>query len=237
MMDKQGFRHAWLLAVLITVSLACQVLSDIGERVQQTRNQVESAATDIKQGRNFLGTARSIATQVGNSEMLQTAMALATELGESGLLETARAFATEQGPGLIETVQGFATQQGPGLVETAQALATQHGPGLLETAQAVATQAARASGNPPADIPLIEGEKEMLFASSELVSYTTGLTFQEVLQFYKAQMPANGWEKIEQGWVETGNTAVLQFEKPDRKAVVTLNADGRTIVIITIQPN
>ncbi|UCH61222.1 MAG: hypothetical protein JSV61_07000, partial [Anaerolineales bacterium] len=154
---------------------------------------------------------------------VQTAQALATEVGDSGLLETAQAYATEQGPALLAT---------------AQALATEQGPGLRETTQALATQAALNLGGAPEDIPVVEGERQNFIASSQLVSYFTRLDFQQVVDFYQAQMPANGWSLLEEGIVQAENTATLNYVKADRLASVTLTVnplDNQTIVVITIQ--
>ncbi len=235
----------------ILASMACSLVSGIGEQFIGTKNTAESVATDIRQGMDVVSTARAVITQVGGNKFLQTAQAAATEFGDSGLLQTAQAIATEHGPelmstaraaatehpGLVETARAAVTQQVPGLLETAGAFATEQGPGLMETAQAAATQFAGGMDQAPQDIPFVDGEKENLFASAGLVSYFTAQTFQEVLEFYKIHMPVNNWNNIVEGGLETANTAVLIFDKEDRKALVTLSVnplDGKTIVLITI---
>jgi len=150
-----------------------------------------------------------------------TIQALATQADESGLLATAQAFATAQGPGLVQTALAVATQQGPGILSTAQTYITQLAP-----------------GNAPADIPVIEGNKEMFFQSNALVSYVIGQPIAEVVEFYKDQMPANGWTKLEREWLESPAAANLVFEKPDRRASVVLTVSsggGDTIVLVTIE--
>lgn len=153
-MQTGKLRYLWLLSVILIFVFACRVFSGVQERVDKTRSTAESVATDIQQGRDLVGTARAITTQVGGPGLIQTAQALATQADESGLLSTAQAFATEQGPGLIETVLAVATQEGPAILETAQAYITQSSP-----------------GNAPEDIPIIDGQKEMFFQSSQLISY------------------------------------------------------------------
>jgi len=153
--------------------------------------------------------------------MVGTIQALATEADESGLLATAQAFATAQGPGLVQTALAVATQQGPEILSTAQTYITQLAP-----------------GNAPADIPVIEGDKQMSFQSNALVSYVIGKPIADVVEFYKEQMPANGWTKREQEWLESPAAANLVYEKPDRRASVVLSVSpggGETIVLITIE--
>jgi len=221
---------------MIILTIACQALGGIGERADTVRSTAVSIATDVQEGRDLLGTVRAITTQVGGSGLMQTAQALATQADESGLLSTAQAFATEQGPGLMATAQAFATDQGPGLIETVMAVATQEGPGMIATARAYITQSAQ--GGAPADIPLIEGEKEMFYQSPEMVSYVTPMLYTQAVEFYKNQMPLNGWSKVELDWVETEAVANLQFEKPDRRASVVLttaSGGAKTTVLITIE--
>jgi hypothetical protein len=240
-----------VILFFIFASLACSLVTGIGEQITETKNTAEAVATDFRQGMDAVGTARAIITQVGGNNLLQTAQAAATELGDSGLLQTAQAVATEYGPellntaraaatehpGLVETARAAVTQQAPGFLETARAVASDQAPGLLETARAAATQIAGSIGQIPGDIPLVDGQKDNLFSSDGLVTYFTALTFNEVLDFYKIHMPLNEWSKIAEGSLETTDTAVLIYDKPDRKAIVTLSVnplDDHTIVLITI---
>jgi hypothetical protein len=99
-MNTKPYRFAWFIVLLISASLACQLVSRIGE----TKSTVEAAATEAKGGLGLLGTAEAAVTEVGGSSLVQTAIAAVTE----------------QAPGLVETAQSFATEQGPELLETAQ---------------------------------------------------------------------------------------------------------------------
>ena len=232
-MHFRNFRNVWLIMILLSTTLACQLVSKIGE----TREKVEAAATDAKAGLNTLGTARALVTQVGSSAMLKTAQALATEVGESGLLQTAIAVATEEGPSAIETAKAFATQEGPSLQETAKAFATQEGPGLEKTAEAALTQIAGSMGEPPDDIPIIEGEKENLITGEFAVSYSISMSIEDVANFYKSEMPKEGWRLVEQGHLESESMVALNYEKQGRSAgitIITSPINQQTLVFILI---
>jgi hypothetical protein len=227
-----------ILAYIVTFTMACSLVSGIGDRFSETKEKAQSVATQVQEGHDLLGTAQTIATEVGNSELIVTAQALATEVGDSGLLETAQAFATEQGPRLIGTVQSIATQEGPNLVETARALATQEGPRIKATAQAIATKAAQTFGEAPPDIPVIGGDKENFIGSPELVSYITPLPIDQTLEFYIREMPGVGWSALPDDWFESENLAVLNYIKADRLVSITLSTlpfGDQTVVMITIQ--
>jgi hypothetical protein len=149
-----------------------------------------------------------------------------------GVIETIRAVATQSGP-MLATLRAFATQQAP-LLETAKAFATEQGPEMLETVQAAATEFA--FGELPADIPVVDRATTTAFVSSNLlVSYTTSLSFASVLDFYKQNMPANGWSAMSGERYETDTSALTKYEKADRVASVSINlVDGQTVVLITI---
>jgi cytochrome c551/c552 len=236
-MRSQIFRVVLVITLLLGGSMACSLFSGISEQVSDVRATVDSAATAVQKGQDVIATVQSAATEVMGSGFAQTVEAVATQQGP-GLIATAQAFATEQGPGFIETAQAFATQEGPGFIETAQAFATQEGPGLLETAQAMATAVAGSNQAPPEDIPIVSGTTENLYTTDEIVTYITPLDFQSVLAFYQQEMPANGWEADSTNTALTANTAVLQYDKVDRHATITLSeSDGKTVVLIIITSN
>lgn len=222
MMKNDVLKLIILISIFVVASLACNAVTGITDQVSGARATVGSVATQVQSGRELVGTARAIATLAGESGLIGTAQAIASEVGNSGLLETAVAFATQEGPGLVETIQSVATEEGPSLVETSQA---------------VATQIAGGFGEAPEDIPVIDPQPENFFASDIAVSYITEFPYAEVVQFYKNEMPANGWEAVDQGWVESESVAVLQYRKINREVSITLSsnpADGKTIVLITI---
>lgn len=161
-------------------------------------------------------------TQAGDA--LQTAQALGTELATSGALETVQAVVTEGG--LEQTAEAFATEVESG--------------GFAETAEAIATQSAGGGGvtfgDVPADVPVLEDPKD-LFGMESIVSYSTSLEYNAVLEFYKKEMPANGWTvDTSQTSVETTDAAVLYYVKDGRAATVTLSTSaGQTFVQVLIQ--
>lgn len=227
-----------IVAFLVSFTLSCNLVNRIGDRFTDSQETVQSVATQIQDGRDLLGTAQSIATDVGNNGLVATAQALATEVGESGFLGTAQAFATEQGSLLLSTVESIATQEAPGLIETAQALATQKAPSIKATAQAIATKAAQTFGEAPPDIPVLGGDKENFIGSPELVSYITPLPIDQTLEFYLREMPSLGWNEIPEDSFESENLVVLNYIKADRTVAITLSTTpigNQTIVLVTIQ--
>jgi hypothetical protein len=222
-MHRNMYRIAWIISLLVSATLGCGLFSAVGERISGAKATVGAVATDVQTGRDVLGTARAIVTDVGGSGLLETAQALATGVGDSGFLSTAQAFATEQGPELMATLQAFATDQGPGLMETAQAMGTAAAPLL---------------GEAPEDIPIVQGELENLVSTRLLVTYGTALDSKLVVDFYNNEMAANGWTKINEEALGDAIT-LLTFEKPGRLASVTVTSNlgtSKTMVVIAIQP-
>lgn len=148
-------------------------------------------------------------------------------------LQTAQAAASEV-QGLATQAQAFATQ--------AEALATQiEQSGLQETAQALATQAESGTlvvpgqGETPEDIPLLE-DRQNFVGGANYVTYTTGADYQTVVDFYKKEMPAQGWTASGDA-MEFSGIATLSYSKDNRQAqVVIAGAEGQTSVVITITP-
>ncbi|MCS6909500.1 MAG: hypothetical protein NZM11_02880 [Anaerolineales bacterium] len=141
----------------------------------------------------------------------------------------------------MATAQAIATEAAKAgeLFGTAQAMATEISPdGIAATVQAMATQALSGLSTPPPDIPIVEGvETENVFAMENLLSYSTSLSFAEVVAFYKKAMPDNGWEFQEDGSIEMSELAVLNFTRADRDAVVNINvnpADKQTVVSVVV---
>ncbi len=223
-MQAKSNRYVLMLALLLFIGLGCNLFSGISERYNETKATAEHVATQVQEGREMVATVQGLATEVGESGLLATVQAVATDVDESGLYETAQAFATEQGPVLLGTARAIATQEGPGMIATIQALATDFSESL---------------GEAPADIPIVGGEIDNLIESSETVSYITPLPFDLVLGFYKNEMPLLGWAPVETGTFEAEHTAVLHFDKPDRRTSITLTTNpltDQTIVLVTIQP-
>jgi hypothetical protein len=108
---------------------------------------------------------------------------------------------------------------------------------VAATAQALATQALSGLGTPPPDIPVVEGETKDVIAMENILSYSTSLSFAEVVAYYKKAMPDNGWEFNKDGSLEMGELAVLNFTRADRDAIVNISvnpADKRTLVNVAV---
>jgi hypothetical protein len=199
----------------------------------------------IDQGQGAVSTAQSVATLAGaGGELLETAQAIATEFDAGDLGATAQALATEiNAEELLATAQVLVTDVDlDEFLLTAQAVGTQVAEGgggdPIATAMAVATQLAGTGEEAPENVPLPGGPLENLFTSANLVSFTTGQSFDEILNFYEEEMIANGWSKVDEGSVVTGNTAVINFQMVGQKAVVTISGlqDGAgTVVQIILQ--
>ncbi len=237
MFKSRRARFLFISCLLAAVSLACSLFTQVYEKPGQVKSTAESLATSVKGGQGLIETGQALATQVLGSDAAQTAQALVTKEGPA-LLATVQAFATEEAPQMLATAQAYATQSGPGILSTVQNLATEQGPGLIETAQAAATRLAGPANEKPADIPIVEGDKENLFLSEAVVSYQTSLDLSQVLSFYEQQMPVNGWSFQEKESVMSETTAVMIYDKANRRATLTLTRDlasAKTIVVISIQ--
>lgn len=208
------------IAFLATFGLSCTLVSSAGE----LKATGEALATSAAGGREILGTGQAIATQISESGVKETMQAVATDIGESGVKETAQAVATD----IMES----------GVKETAQAMATEIlDSGIKETAQAFVTDLP-ISGEKPEDIPVLGDGVGDLIATSELVSYFSNETFQDVLDFYKREMPLNGWNPIEKDSSVIDDLATLVYEKDGRKASIIITKIpflGQVTVLITIQ--
>lgn len=237
-MKTRILRWTWILTLLGAL-LACSFVNNISQGGREAIGTAQSVATDAKQLNNLAATGQAFVTQAEGSGLVQTAQALATQADQSGLQETARAVATQaEQSGLGETAQALVTEA-PGFVETFQAAFTSQAPELQGTLQALAAQLASALGEAPADIPVVQADRENYKAGSNYVTYTTSLAYRDVVVFYKTQMANLGWTSVEEGNVESSQTTLLHFEKPDRKASVTLTANpstGKTDVTIMVEP-
>ena len=215
-MRSNLFRTAWGLSLLVAAALGCNLINVIPEDL-----------------RDAAGTAQAVATQIGTqSESLATAF-------QEGL-GTAQAIATQEGPSLLATGQAALTEATQsGVRQPTQAKITEEAANALATLRALGTQGL-SPDNVPEDIPIIEDPEPVdLFTTSSTVSYTTSLSLQEALEFYKQEMIAHGWTYISNGSLETANLAVLWYETSDQDASVTLNASspgGETLVLISVVP-
>lgn len=219
-MRRNKYKLAWLLTVLLAVTLACNALAEVGQDARDLRNTADAAIDQVQ----------SVATQ---------AQIIASTVESSGILQTAQILATERGGEYLSTFEALATEAAErGVLETAQAVVTEQGSEIAATARAMATEGI-SFGAAPDDIPILpEGEVVNFFGSNQLVSYTATRNFQEVLVFYKQEMPVNGWVFLTEASTEFDDNANLVYEKSGRKAEVMLRAipfNQNTLVIITLE--
>jgi hypothetical protein len=207
-MNRNIFRFAWLLSLLVGASLACNLITGIGQGVKDVQSIVTQAQGIATQSAPLMATAQAFATQEGGG-LLKTAQAIATD--NPGILETAQA----AGGDLLKTAQAVATDN-PGFLETAQAAVTNYNPG--ENAQV------------PEDIPVVDQTTIQNQTSvNGVLTYTTSLDFKTVLDFYTKEMPNNGWEYDQSTSVQSGNNALLNYKKDDRTASIVITENTAEI--------
>jgi len=212
---------AGLITLLVSMFIllsACDVVTDLENKVEGLQTTANAVETSFQQGSDLIETGQAVIANVEGSGIGQTALALATEFQVSGMLETAQSGAAEKGPELLQTVQYFASEQAPKLIGTAQAITTRY--------------------PSPSDLPVMEGEISGFQSSPDNVSYRIDAKMQDVVEFYKNEMPNSGWSPIISASLINENGALIHYEKRDRKAVLAINIDpdtNNTIVQITIQ--
>ena len=107
--------------------------------------------------------------------------------------------------------------------------------GLQETLAAVPENLQ--GGELPEDIPIPPDAVENLNVTANLISFASQIPFEELRDFYKTEMPNQGWVESNTANLETTIAAVLNYDKDARSAVVTISAnplDGQTMVLITL---
>jgi hypothetical protein len=131
----------------------------------------------------------------------------------------------------VETMQSIVTEiDESGIKETGQAIATQvDESGIKETAQAAITDVAVEPGEIPDDIPVMEGNTNLLASGNE-ITYSISEDFQVVVDYYKSQMPALGWTEAEPANQLGDNIAELSYQKGDRNVDIII-----TDIIIMVQ--
>ncbi len=178
-----------------------------------------------------------IRQQVSSAE--QTANALKTKVSGvinagGALVDTAQALETQH-PGILETVKALGTKGAP-FLSTIQAVAT-YNPGLVQTAQSF-IKGEIPTGEPPADIPIFNREQAQdYFGSSQYLFYTSPSAYNQVLDFYKTEMPNNGWQYLASESHEYAHAAQLNYSKDKRTATIDMSLNplnNTTVVIINI---
>lgn len=250
-MNRKIFQIAWAAVLVVSASLACNFINGIRQDFGAARNTAVSVLT---QADELITQAEGLATAFDESGALQTAKAVITEQGpvalstlqalgtqaaESGAMQTAQTVLTEQRPEAQATLDALGTQAAEsGAMQTAQALITLNAGDLLATAMALPTQVYDLS-NPPDDIPLLPAEDiSNLFATESVVSYLTPQEYRSVVSFYEDSMPTEGWSLITSGNLETDKLAIINYEKGNRKATLTIInniVDLQTAITILIK--
>jgi hypothetical protein len=96
---------------------------------------------------------------------------------------------------------------------------------------------ALSSGAPPEDIPVPDDAQELqVVAFMGMITFRSPRSPQEIADFYRAEMPNNGWTEVSVD--QTGGTQTLEYSKGDRKASLLITTDsdtGRTSVLVTTE--
>jgi hypothetical protein len=85
------------------------------------------------------------------------------------------------------------------------------------------------------DLPIMAGATDM-FTYGDMISYTSGGAFADVVAFYKTEMPNAGWQPSGTPF-EGEDFAMLEFTKDERTASVSLSysaSDQTTSVILSV---
>ena len=108
---------------------------------------------------------------------------------------------------------------------------------INEPFEIVVPEEALAAGQPPEDIPVPDNAEEL-----QVIDFMGMITFlspdspQEVADYYKTEMPSNGWNEISAD--EMAGMSSLEYSKGDRTASFLISTDqetGKTSVLITIE--
>jgi hypothetical protein len=155
-------------------------------------------------------------------QLASTGVAVATDIGE---------IITQIPPGAGETAMA--------VIPTMQSAITEIAP----TFEAITTQVYMSPSEAPPDIPIMPGETSAFVGSPQAISYVVKTDFNEVVNFYKTEMPNKGWTAVDTG---EGSSSVapglsnteLRFEMGTRKATVVITEIpfvGQTTVVINIE--
>ncbi len=143
-------------------------------------------------------------------------------------------------------IGGIITQIPPGMGETAIAVMPTMQSAITEIAptfEAIATQVYTSPSEAPPDIPIMSGETSAFVGSAEAISYVIDAGFDQVVNFYKTEMPNKGWTAMNAGGESSSMTpgmsnAELNFQMGNRKATVVITEIpfiGQTTVVINLE--
>ena len=80
------------------------------------------------------------------------------------------------------------------------------------------------------DFPVMADAADMTMMGG-MVMYTSGSSFEDVLAFYKEQMPAEGWSDTGDSFVSS-DTAMLGYTKEGRTANITLTTEDGVVSVL-----
>jgi len=170
------------------------------------------------------GFPKEITEAIGGVETVQSVL---TEMPVDELLSTAGALATEMP---VEDIMGTMEAMSTGMPISPEDIAKTAAAGGLP----IPLPGQEESGKPQ-DIPVTKETNNDLIATKDMVTYTTPLELGIVTNFYKTEMPNNGWQPSDTEPIITPQSAVLIFEKPKREATISLyitnNNTGVSIII------
>jgi hypothetical protein len=90
------------------------------------------------------------------------------------------------------------------------------------------------AGQPPEGIPIPENAEEVSNAFG-IVSYNSASTVQEIHDYYKAEMPKNGWTESKDE--QFGEMYSMEYTKDGSTASIMISTDsssGKTSVFISV---
>jgi hypothetical protein len=136
---------------------------------------------------------------------------------------------SQLGPEVQETLQSASTEAVGGIQETASALSAELSPEIQATLAALPSQVD--VGQAPADIPVIPNPDGFIGNTNQVIYRTTD-TVNEAVNFYRQQMPVNGWQEVEPSIV-LQKVALLNFESATQKTHIAM-IPGNEYLAITI---
>ena len=86
-------------------------------------------------------------------------------------------------------------------------------------------------------MPILPGETTQFLANDSIVSYLSETPYRQAIDFYKDQLPANGWEPSFPSAVESESGTILRYHKPDRNLTATIGTNDdhtKTVIVIVI---
>ncbi|MCC6148312.1 MAG: hypothetical protein IT308_12195 [Anaerolineaceae bacterium] len=142
----------------------------------------------------------------------------------SGIEETGMAIASELPGGLLETAGAYATEAGVSPED------------IMKTIEVgVDDFSSETTGEPPKDIPIVEGEVSIQVSSPTNLVYTVKLAAEDVKNFYQGQMPAYGWKQEDAG-VQIPGIDRLSYSNDQSQVLITImGTDNTTQVLIEVK--